>query len=84
METKVKITNLPERCAINIYTVNGTLIREFKKDDPSITSVDWDLTNHARIPISGGVYLIHVNVPGVGERVLKWFGALRPIDLDSF
>jgi hypothetical protein len=25
-----------------------------------------------------------VNVPGVGEKVVKWFGVLRPIDLDTF
>jgi len=28
--------------------------------------------------------MIHVNAPGIGEKVLKWFGVLRPIDLDSF
>jgi hypothetical protein len=30
------------------------------------------------------VYIIHVEVPGVGEKVVKWFGVMRPIDLDSF
>jgi hypothetical protein len=51
---------------------------------PTITSIDWDLKNHARIPVSSGIYLIHVEVPGVGERILKWFGVMRPVDLDSF
>ena len=36
------------------------------------------------IPISSGLYLIHVDVPDVGERVLKWFGVIRPPDLDQF
>jgi hypothetical protein len=63
--------------------MNGTLVRQFTKSDPS-TSVDWDLTNTKRIPVSGGVYLIHVEVPGIGERTLKWFGILRPTDLNSF
>ncbi|MFL5766058.1 MAG: T9SS type A sorting domain-containing protein [Bacteroidia bacterium] len=79
----VKITNLPEKCTITIYTLNGTLIRTYKKDDPK-TSLDWDLKNQARIPIASGMYLIHVKVPDVGERTLKWFGVLRPIDLDSY
>ena len=48
------------------------------------TSIDWDLKNFAGIPISGGIYLIHVKVVGVGEKVIKWFGTLRPIDLNSF
>jgi len=28
--------------------------------------------------------LIHVNVPDVGEKIVKFFGTLRPIDLDQF
>lgn len=84
LDNRVKIVNLPDQCEINIYTVNGTLVRTFSKDDPTQTYIDWDLKNYAFIPIASGVYLIHVEVPGVGETVLKWFGALRPTDLDSF
>ena len=84
LDNRVKIINLPDVCDIKIYTINGSLIREFSKDDPTITSIDWDLKNHILVPISGGVYLIYVNVPNVGTRVLKWFGVLRPVDLDSF
>ena len=47
------------------------------------TSVDWDLKNFAGIPIAGGVYLIHVKADGLGERTIKWFGILRPVDLNS-
>jgi hypothetical protein len=83
LDNRVKIINLPEQCQISIYTVNGVLIRKFLKADPS-SSLDWDLKNQAGIPIAGGIYLIHVNVPNVGERVLKWMGMVRPIDLDSF
>ncbi|MBA3899926.1 MAG: T9SS type A sorting domain-containing protein, partial [Bacteroidetes bacterium] len=83
LDNRVRIINLPEECTVTIYTINGTLIRQFKKGDSS-TSIDWDLKNHVNIPIAGGVYLIHINVPNVGERVLKWFGVMRPIDLDSF
>jgi len=83
LENLVKITNLPEKCTVTIYTLNGTLIRKFKKDDTK-TSLDWDLKNSARIPIASGLYIIHVDVPGVGEKVLKWFGVLRPIDLDNY
>ena len=45
---------------------------------------DWDLKNQVGIPIGSGVYIIHVDVPGVGERILKWFGAMRPPILDNF
>ena len=82
LETKVKITNLPEQCTVKIYTVNGKLVREFKKDSP-ITSLDWDLTNFKAIPVASGIYLIHVSVPNVGERVLKFFGGMRQVDLQG-
>ena len=83
LDNRVKITNLPGKCTISIYTVNGTLVRQYTKDD-DLTYLDWDLKNFAGIPIAGGVYLIHVKVNGVGEKVVKWFGTLRPIDLNSF
>lgn len=83
LDTRIKVTNLPQTCTVTIYNIRGKLIRQFKKDDP-ITSLDWDLKNHTGIPVAGGVYLIHVDIPGVGERVLKWFGGMRQPDLDNF
>ena len=82
LDTKVKIVNLPEVCTVRIYTANGILVRTFKKDSPQ-TYIDWDLTNHRAIPIAGGIYLIHVDVPNVGERVLKFFGGMRQADLQG-
>jgi hypothetical protein len=83
LDNRVKITNLPGKCTINIYTVSGALVRQFKKDN-DITYQDWDIKNTAGIPVASGLYIIHVDVPGVGERILKWFGVARPIDLDAF
>jgi len=83
LDNRIKITNLPDKCTVTIYNVSGTLIRQFTKDS-EITSIDWDLKNFAGIPIAGGVYLIHVKADGIGERTIKWFGSLRPIDLNSF
>jgi hypothetical protein len=42
------------------------------------------MKNERNVPVSSGVYLIHIEVPGVGERVIKRFGILRPTDLDTF
>lgn len=83
LDNRIKITNLPEECTISIYNVNGTLMRRFKKGDPK-TSLDWDLKNHVNVPVASGVYLIHVQVPDVGERTLKWFGVMKPTDLNGF
>lgn len=83
LESIVKITNLPKTCTVSIYTINGILVRQFTKDSP-ITSLDWDLNNHKGIPIASGLYLIHIDAPGIGEKVIKWFGAVRQVDLQSF
>ncbi|MFC2132236.1 T9SS C-terminal target domain-containing protein [Bacteroidota bacterium] len=79
----IKITNLPQRCQISIYALNGTLVRRFGKDN-DITSLEWNLKNQYGIPISGGVYIIHVNAYELGEKIVKFMGILRPIDLTSF
>ncbi|MDH5296770.1 MAG: T9SS type A sorting domain-containing protein, partial [Nitrospirota bacterium] len=83
LDNRVKITNLPEECTVTIYNLTGTLIRQYKKADP-LTSLDWDLKNSKNIPIASGVYIIHIEVPGIGEKTLKWFGVMRPTDLDNF
>ncbi len=83
LENLVKFVNLPQECTIKIYNLSGTLVRTLGKDNPQ-TFLDWDIRNEARIPLASGVYIIHFEVPGVGERVLKWFCVMRPMDLTSF
>jgi hypothetical protein len=83
IDNRIKIINLPEKCSISIYTTNGKLVKRIEKDSP-INYQDWTLTNHANIPISSGVYLIHVEVPNIGDRVLKAFIAMRMVDLQNF
>lgn len=83
LDNRIKITNLPNQATIRIFTVNGTLIRTIKKDNEE-ASLEWDLKNESNIPIASGLYIIHVNVEGVGDKVIKWFGSLRPIDLDNY
>lgn len=79
----VKIINLPQKASIKIYNMAGTLVKSIEKDNSS-TIVEWDLKNNYQVPIAGGMYIIHVEAPGIGEKTLKWFGVLRPDDLSSF
>jgi hypothetical protein len=83
LDNRVKFINLPKTCTISIYTVSGTLVRKFKKDN-ELTYLDWDLKNNYNVPISGGTYLCHIDAPGLGEKVIKWFGVMRPVDLQNF
>jgi len=43
--------------------------------------IEWDLKNSRGIPISSGVYLIHIASEDLGaERTIKWFGINRKFD----
>jgi hypothetical protein len=79
----VKITNLPVKCKIRIYTLSGTLIRTMEKDNDQ-TFLNWDLKNDKNVTVASGLYILHIDAPGIGERIIKWFGVLRPYDLQSY
>lgn len=83
IDNVAKLINLPENCNIKIYNMSGTLVRSYNKSDPT-NYLDWDLKNSVGIPIASGVYIIHIEVPNVGEKILKWFGVMRPVDLNNF
>ena len=83
IDNRIKITNLPMQCDISIYTLDGQLVRRIKKDDET-TSADWNLKNGAGVPIASGLYIIHIDAGELGEKVLKWMGVMRELDLDSF
>ena len=84
LTNRVKIANLPEKCVVTIYTLSGTKVRQFIKDN-SDPSIEWDLTNFANTPIASGFYLIHIkdNTSG-SQRVIKFYGAMRKVDLNTF
>lgn len=80
----VKITNLPAKCTVTIYTVDGKVVRQFQRyEQPGqpvgsgieetqiLPDLEWNVKSAAGGQVSTGVYLIHVNAPGIGERTLK-------------
>ena len=90
VDKRVKITNLPSKCTISIFSVSGSLVRQFKRDvaedipGQGLGSIDWELTNGDGLPVSSGIYIVHVDGGDLGEKVIKFFNIARPIDLDSF
>jgi hypothetical protein len=82
----VKITNLPAKCTVSIYSIDGKFIRKYERNEAYLPykqiapDVEWDLKNSRSISVSSGVYLIHINAPGIGERTIKWFGIARQFD----
>ena len=83
-DTKVRIINLPAKANIAIYSLDGSLIRTLTKNDPNTSYIDWDIRNSAGLPIASGMYLMDVKADGIGETVIRWFGATRPIDVTTY
>ena len=88
----VKITNLPAKCIVTIYSLDGKFIRQYNRDEQPgnpfgsginnsqvIPDLEWDLKNNKGIGVAAGVYLIHID-SDLGERTLKWFGINRKFD----
>jgi len=84
LDTRVRIINLPAKATIRIYSLDGALIRTVTKDNPNVSYVDWDIRNAKNLPIASGMYLMHVQAEGIGEMVLRWFGAMRPVDVTQY
>jgi hypothetical protein len=84
VDTRVRIINLPTKATISIYSLDGALIRKLTKDNATTSYVDWDIRNAKNLPIASGMYLIHVNADGIGETIIRWFGAMRPIDITQY
>lgn len=102
-DNRVRITNLPNKCTVKIFTMNGTLVRTLKRDVSGQEDIytgatggsdirasrrtpymEWDLKNQNNISVASGLYIFHVDAPGIGEKVLKWFGVMRPLDVQSY
>ena len=105
IDNRVRITNLPSKCTIKIFTMNGTLVRTITRDvsgqddiylgttpgsgsdikqTKRIPYADWDLKNQSGISVASGLYIFYVDAPGIGEKIIKWFGAMRPLDVQSY
>jgi hypothetical protein len=70
-EREIQFRNLPQRCTIRIYTITGELVDTIEKED--FTSMaSWDLLSSEGMRIAYGVYLFHVEIPGVGEKIGKF------------
>lgn len=83
IDSRVKVTNLPPTCTITVFDMAGNLIRKYNKSDEN-TYWEWDLKNNNNVPISSGLYLIHVKSDKLGEKIIRWYGIMHSIDLDTY
>ena len=67
----VQFTFLPPKCTIRIFTMSGHLVRKLDKDDATTPFLRWDLLNEYDVPVASGIFIYHVEAPGIGERTGK-------------
>ncbi|MEL6704420.1 MAG: hypothetical protein AAFP15_09080 [Bacteroidota bacterium] len=73
----IRFTRLPPRATIRIFTVSGRLVEIIEHNEGSNEDLtpeqlldgvaEWDLLTQDRLSASYGVYLYHVDAPGIGE-----------------
>ena len=70
---ELHFTHLPMRCTIRIYTVQGELVDTIEHEGTfDDGTVEWDMLTKDNLDIAYGVYVYHIDAPGIGEKVGKF------------
>ncbi|MCK6601823.1 MAG: T9SS type A sorting domain-containing protein [Bacteroidetes bacterium] len=69
-ERYITLLNLPEKVTVRIYNLAGERVARLEKND-RLNYLRWDLTNGHRFYVASGIYLLHIEAPGIGEKILK-------------
>lgn len=69
-ERRIYFIHLPQKCTIRIYTMSGKLVDVLEHDSNIDDGEEpWDLISKDGMAIAYGVYVYHVDAPGIGERI---------------
>ncbi|MCI0559432.1 MAG: hypothetical protein MN733_13130, partial [Nitrososphaera sp.] len=69
----IHFTHLPSKCTIRIFTISGELVDEIQHDNPfGDGTATWDLLTRDNLSVSYGVYIYHVDAPGIGQKSGKF------------
>ncbi len=61
--------NLPRKCTIRIFNVNGILIEKIEHNTTLDNGTEiWDMLSRDNLEISYGVYVYHIDAPDIGEK----------------
>ncbi|MEW6652897.1 MAG: hypothetical protein AB1394_05435, partial [Bacteroidota bacterium] len=70
---RLDFIHLPSTCTIRIYTVAGALIKTLEKTTGATDgTVSWNLVTEDGTDVAYGLYIYHVDAPGVGEHIGKF------------
>lgn len=68
----VTFSHLPQEAVIRIYSLAGVQVREIRKNSQSQFE-RWDLANESGLPVGSGLYIVHIEMPGLegATKILK-------------
>ncbi|MCF8241995.1 MAG: hypothetical protein K9J16_11460 [Melioribacteraceae bacterium] len=66
-------THLPKQCTIRIFTVSGELVKTIEHNSElNDGTAEWDMLTRDNLSVSYGVYVYHIDAPGIGEKIGKF------------
>ncbi|MFZ5515986.1 MAG: hypothetical protein ACOY90_05080 [Candidatus Zhuqueibacterota bacterium] len=69
----INFIHLPAKCTIRIYTLAGELVQTLNHDSPFEDGAEsWNLLSKNQMDVAYGIYIFHVDAPGVGEHIGKF------------
>jgi len=72
-ERRLYFENLPAQCTIRIFTVNGDLVQTLERNSGADNGREfWNLLNRDGFSVAYGVYVAHIDAPGIGEKIVKF------------
>jgi hypothetical protein len=70
-QKRVTFIGLPRAATIRIYTVAADHVRTLEHNDDESDMESWDLRNSDGDEVAPGVYIYHVEAPGIGSKESK-------------
>ncbi|RPH95768.1 MAG: hypothetical protein EHM72_14835 [Calditrichaeota bacterium] len=74
----IRFTHMPESGAtVRIFDLAGNLVRAITDADREAQGslgtafAEWDARNASDVPVASGMYIVHVTIKDVGEKILK-------------
>jgi hypothetical protein len=80
-ERELHFTHLPPRCTIRIFNIRGQLVNVLEHDGsaggqeqtPEFNGTYvWNMLSRDNLEISYGIYIYHIEAPGIGEKIGKF------------
>lgn len=69
-ERRIYFIHLPQKCTIRIYTISGHLVKILEHDSTISDGQElWNLVSRDGMNVAYGIYVYHVDAPGIGEKI---------------